>query len=228
MHRSLLAFPIVAAALAGCASTSPAPTQSATRNSGEVTSAQELVNDASATVEQMKADPRYAALLRSARGVLVLPNVVRAAFVIGGTGAQGVLLRHNANGTWSDPAFQTIGSISIGAQVGGTAGPAVLLLMSRRALAEFTNANNFSVGANAGLTIVNYSAHGRVPIGTGDIVVWSAPSGVFAGASVNGADVSQNTGEDRAYYDRPVTARQILDGEVTNPGAATLRSALAA
>jgi lipid-binding SYLF domain-containing protein len=227
MHRSL-ALAIVAAALAGCASTTPAPVQSAAPTSGEVTSAQQLVNGAAATVEQMKADPRYAALLRSARGVFVAPNVVRGAFVIGGTGARGVLLRHEASGTWSNPAFLTIGSVSIGAQAGGTAGPAVLFLMTERALTEFTEANNFSLGANAGLTVVNYSAQRRAPIGTGDIVVWSAPSGVFAGASVNGADVTQNTAEDGAYYGRPVTARQILDGLVTNPGTATLRSALSA
>lgn len=227
MHRSL-ALAIVAVALAGCASTTPAPVQSTASSSGEVTSAQQLVNDATATVDQMKADPRYAALLRSARGVFIAPSVVKAAFLVGGTGAQGVLLRREANGTWSNPAFLTIGSLSIGAQVGGTAGPAVLLLMSNKALTDFTDANNFSLGANAGLTIVNYSAQGRVPIGTGDIVVWSAPTGVFAGASVNGADVTQNTGQDRAYYGRPVTARQILGGQVTNPGSATLRSALAA
>ncbi len=227
MHRSL-ALAIVAVALAGCASATPAPVQSTASNSGEVTSAQQLVNDATATVDQMKADPRYAALLRSAKGVFIAPNVVKGAFLIGGTGAQGVLLRREAGGTWSNPAFLTIGSISIGAQVGGTAGPAVLLLMSNKALTDFTDANNFSLGANAGLTIVNYSAQGRAPIGTGDIVVWSAPSGVFAGASVNGADVTQNTGQDRAYYGRPVTARQILGGQVTDPGSATLRSALAA
>ena len=91
MHRSL-ALAIVAVALAGCASTTPAPVQSTASSSGEVTSAQQLVNDATATVDQMKTDPRYAALLRSARGVFIAPNVVKAAFLVGGTGAQGVLL----------------------------------------------------------------------------------------------------------------------------------------
>ena len=116
--------------------------------------------------------------------------------------------------------------MSLGAQAGGKAGPAALILMTDKALNDFTRANKFSLNANAGLTIINYSAQGQVSAGKGDVVVWSEQGGVFAGTDVSGAVVTQNTAEDRTFYGKPVDATQILAGQASNPQADKLRSTL--
>jgi lipid-binding SYLF domain-containing protein len=195
-------------------------------STGEVNSAQELVDQAMGTVQKIKADSRFEDMLKHAKGVFIMPDLVKAAFVVGGEGAQGVLLKHDSSGKWSDPAFLTIGSISVGAQAGGKAGPAAMLLMTDKALNDFTQSNNFSLNAKSGLTIVGYSAQGQAPVGKGDIVVWSDQSGAFAGATLSSADVTQNTTQDDSYYHKHVTATSILAGDVSNGGADKLKSEL--
>jgi lipid-binding SYLF domain-containing protein len=186
------------------------------------------VNDAMQTVQKIKADSRFDTMLKQSKGVFIMPDVVQGAFIVGGKGAQGVLLKHNSDGSWSDPVFLLIGSVSVGAQVGGKAGPAAMILMTDKALNDFTQANSFSLNGNAGLTVINYSAKGQAPVGKGDIVVWSDQSGAFAGVNVSGADVNQNTAEDHAYYGKQVDAEQILSGAVSNPHASQLKDALPA
>jgi SH3 domain-containing YSC84-like protein 1 len=209
----------------GTNNSSQSAAMNATNTSGQ-SSPQQLVNDAIPVVRKIEADSHYAQLLQQSKGVFIMPNLVKGAFLIGGQGGQGVLLKHESNGTWSDPAFLTLGSVSLGAQAGGKAGPAVLILMTDKALNDFIQTNEFSLNANAGLTIINYSAQGQVSAGKGDIVVWSEQGGVFAGADVSGAVVTQSAAEDRAFYSKPADARQILAGEVSNPQVDKLKSAL--
>jgi lipid-binding SYLF domain-containing protein len=118
--------------------------------------------------------------------------------------------------------------VSLGAQAGGKAGPAALILMTDKALNDFTQESNFSLNANAGLTIINYSAQGQVSAGKGDVVVWSEQDGIFAGADISGAIVTQNTDENKVFYGKPVNVKQILEGQVSNPQAYKLKPALPA
>jgi lipid-binding SYLF domain-containing protein len=177
MNRALL-LTTAALAMGGLVSVVPATAQTTTpnatgANTTNSTNAEQLVNDATQTVRQIKADSRFDTMLKQSKGVFIMPNVLQGAFIVGGKGAQGVLLKHNSDGSWSNPVFLTMGSVSVGAQVGGKAGPAAMILMTDKALNDFTQANNFSINGNAGLTVINYSAEGQAPVGKGDIVVWS-------------------------------------------------------
>lgn len=231
MNRTLL-LTTAAIAMGGFVSVGPAmaetnrpnpPNANSNANSG---SAQQLVNDATQTVQKIKADSRLDTMLKQSKGVFIMPNVMQGALIVGGKGAQGVLVKHNSDGTWSNPVFLTLGSVSVGAQAGGKAGPAAMILMTDKALNDFSGADNFLLSANAGLTVVNYSAQGQAPVGKGDIVVWSDQSGLFAGVNVSGAEINQNPTEDHAYYGKQVDAKQIQSGDVTNPHASKLKDAL--
>jgi SH3 domain-containing YSC84-like protein 1 len=185
----------------------------------------QLVQDAKNAVDRVESDSRFRGLMKQAKGVFIVPNMVKGALVVGGQGGQGVLLAHHAS-TWSDPAFYDIGSISIGAQAGGEAGPVVMLLMTDKALNDFDSANNFSLNANAGLTIVNYSARGTGGFGKGDVIVWSGAKGALASAAVSGTDISQNQQADQRFYGRSVATKEIINGQVTSASATELRNAM--
>lgn len=190
--------------------------------SNHANDAQQLVNDSAKAVAQVKQDPHFLALMKQAKGAFIVPAEGKGAFIVGGGGGQGVLVQRQSDGRWSDPAFLSIGSISVGAQAGGEGGPIVMLLMTDKAVQDFTQSNNFSINGNAGLTIVTYSAKGQAPVGKGDIIVWSNQKGAFAGANVSGSDITSNTDQDRAYYGPQATTETIIAGREHNPNATKL------
>lgn len=184
------------------------------------------VADAVGVVQTMHADAGMPALLARARGVFVVPTYGRAALGIGGAGGAGVLLVRRPDGTWSNPAFFDIGAISIGLQAGAEGGPIALVLLNDKAVDSFRKRNNFSLSADAGLTVVNFA---RMAEGStaGDVVVWSGNKGLFGSAvtvAINDVRFDQRLTE--AYDGKPVTAQQALDSTVTDARADALRKAL--
>lgn len=236
-----LAFAATAAVVVGFIVPRPTLAQPAVQNEilDKGQGSQQVVNDAARTVLAIKADGSFGEMLKFAKGVLIMPNVVRGAFVVGGEGAEGVLLKHESDGAWSGPAFLTIDLTSLGVQQEGKTAPAAMILMTDKALNSFTHASHFSLSGSQGLLIANFSSQtlapignyanrGPTPIGGGDIMIWTDQSGFFAKADARGAKMSQDLVEDRAYYGKPVDVREILHGEVNNPHADLLKSRLPA
>ena len=176
------------------------------------------VLDAVQVVQRMKSDPEMAALLQQARGVFIMPNYGRGALGIGAQGGEGVFVtRQGAN--FSNPVFFNLAGISVGAQAGGAGGPLAMLLMTDRAVQKFTSGRTFSINADAGLTIVDYSERAQASAGkVQDIVVWSGTRGAYAGASIGLTGITVDDESNRAYYGRnDVTPSQILGGNIRNP-----------
>lgn len=217
----LLAASVASAGSAGAA-TAPGAQQG-------VADAQSFVDKSVHVIAQMKSDPRTAALLRKARGVLIVPEYLQAALIVGGQGGVGVLVDRHA-GRWSGPAFFTISGLSVGLQAGGDAGSVAYLLMTQKAVREFENrSSKFGLGADAGLTVARLSRATNIVSTppTADVIVWTGTTGLFGGVAFEATDVAANFRLDQAYYHEPVSMRQILDNSVHNRLADPLRVALA-
>lgn len=216
---------VVLAASIGAAGSQAATTVPSPRQSG-VAEAQSFVDKSVNVIDQMKSDPGAAALLRKARGVLIVPDYLKAALIVGGQGGVGVLMGRHA-GRWSGPAFFAISGLSVGFQAGGDAGAVVYGLMTERAVRELENHNStFSLGADAGLTVAKFSATNIAS--TADVVIWTATKGFFGGAAFEGTNVATNFRLDQAYYHAPVSVRGILGNSVHNRLADRLQMALTA
>jgi SH3 domain-containing YSC84-like protein 1 len=184
------------------------------------------VSDAAAVASTMARDAGMKDLLARSLGVYIVPSYGRAALGIGGEGGSGVAIVRRADGSWGDPAFFNIGGISIGLQAGVEGGPLALLLMNPKAVNQFRKRNNFSLSADVGLTVVNYS-HAAQGTGIGDVVVWSGNKGLFGNAvTVSIDDIRYNRDLTGAYYGRTITAPQAIDSTEAAPQADALRKAL--
>jgi len=213
------------AAVIAAAGLASSPAFAANANS-TVHSAQDRVNDAAKLVQQMERNPSLAAVLDQAKGVFIIPHYGRGGFIIGGQGGGGVVLVKHAM-AWSAPAFYSIGGGSIGAQAGGEGGAIAMILMTRKAVDHFQNSGgSWSLNGGAGLTVVNWSGKARTNTNRGDVILWSNTSGLYGGLTASVTRISPDNQMDRAYYQRPVTSREILAGNVTDPYADPVRTAL--
>lgn len=173
--------------------------------------AQQLVDEAETVARQMKADPELANLLSRAKGVFIVPDYARAAAVAGGEGGEGVLLAKNGQ-DWSDPVFYNIGAATAGAQLGVSTGSIAMILMTEKAVDSFKQDNNFAVNADAGFTMVDYSARSHGSTIDGDVVLWSDTEGAFANVSVGITDIQRDDSEIKQYYRETVDAASIIEG----------------
>lgn len=192
--------------------------------------ARKQVDEAREVVERMKADPEVAHLLEEAKGIFIVTDYAKAAVGVGGEGGEGVaLLREDGlmGDDWTGPAFYDFGGASIGAEVGVKTGSVVMLLMTDEAAGKFrTEKDNWSLDAEAGLTIVDYSATAEESAGKGDVVVWSDTRGAFAGADVGISDIRRDNEDNAAFYGEPVDTDEILTGQISDGQADELREAL--
>lgn len=174
----------------------------------------EDVQESVQVIQKMQSDKQVNQLLERAAGVFVIPDYAAAALVVGGAGGEGVLIP-KTNNEWGHPAFYDVGSISAGIQAGVEAGSIAMILLSDEALQSFNQENNFSLNADAGLSIVNWSAKARTQAGIeGDVVIWSDTEGLFGELAVSVSDINWDSEENTAYYGEDVTAEQILSGNI--------------
>lgn len=167
--------------------------------------------------------------LHRARAVVVCPRIFRAGFFIGGEGGECVLASRASNGSWSDPAFYTMGSGSFGLQIGAQDAEVIMMLMNDTALNAFLN-SQFKIGADAGLSVATLGAGVGGSTGTAlgaDIITFSKSRGLYGGISLSGSVFSNDSGLEQQYYGQPVGPRQIvMQMTVNNPGANPLRAML--
>ncbi len=222
-------FLLLCGALAGAMA--PAPPARA-----QTSDEQALVEKARLTVESFARQSDMGDMRRKlarARGVFVVPQMLKAGFIIGGEGGSGVLLARNPeSGEWSAPSFFTMGAGSIGLQIGAEASEVVLVIMTSRGLNAILR-NEFKLGADASIAVG--------PIGKGveagtsatdleaDVFSYSRSQGLFGGVSLEGAVIKARHSWNQSYYGRAVTPREIVLGNAVSAGGAeALRRALRA
>ena len=194
---------------------------------------QNLVDQARITLDHLRTDKEFGnapELLRKARAVLIVPNLVKAGFFLGGEGGDGVMLARSGRGTWTDPAFYTMASASFGLQIGIQAAEVVMIVNTDRALTALEQ-DQFKFGAQAGLAIVTLGSSAQAASSTAmdsaDIIVWSSASGAYAGLTLEGSLVKPRDSYNESYYGRPIAVREILNmNEGRNRGADAIRATL--
>jgi SH3 domain-containing YSC84-like protein 1 len=195
--------------------------------------ARQLVEKARMTFESFVADPTMGPPLRNlvkkAQGVLVYPQVLRGAFIVGVGGGNGVFLaRGQKTDEWSGPAFYTMGQASFGFQAGGDASEVVLVALTDRGVNALLS-TSAKLGGDVGVAVgpVGAGAEAATANLSADIISYSRAKGLYAGVSLEGAVVAPRDTLNAAYYGAGVTPSDILvQRTAKNPQAARLVEAV--
>jgi SH3 domain-containing YSC84-like protein 1 len=193
----------------------------------------QLVDKARMTLENFIKAPEmenFRSILKNARGVLIAPQVLKGAIIIGASGGSGVfVVRDGTTGNWVGPAFYTIGGVSFGFQAGAQASEVVLLAMTDRGVTALLN-SSVKLGADVGIAAgpIGVGAAASTANLSADIVSFSRAQGLFGGIALDGAVVKVRNGLNSAYYHKnDVSPTDILIRKtVTNPGTESLTAAV--
>jgi lipid-binding SYLF domain-containing protein len=154
-------------------------------------------------------------LLNKAECVIVYPQVLKAAFIVGGSYGRGVITCRSGklfNGPWSPPAMFALEGGSFGLQIGGEATDFVLLVMNEKGAASVLSSKvKLGADASAAAGPVGRSASAETDIVMkAEILSYSRARGVFAGVSLEGSTMRSDDGANKAVYGKDLTATQIV------------------
>ena len=218
MNRSMQQL-AAAAIIAGSALAFTATPAYAQKSEAEV-----LVGKADTTLSNFLRDPEMKWLQQNisrAKGVLVVPEIVKAGFIIGGSGGRGLLVAKTSSGKWVGPAFYTLATASVGFQAGVAASENVTLVMTQKGMDSLL-ASTFKVGGDASVAAGPVGAGAKSDV-VADLITFSRSKGLYGGLNLDGTVVSVNDEWNKAYYGKPVLPPDILiTASATNKGASKL------
>jgi lipid-binding SYLF domain-containing protein len=205
--------------------------------------------DAARVIEVFTTDQENgipAEILQKARGIAVIPDLIRGGFLFGGRRGRGVIAIRSPNGEWSNPAFLTLTAGSFGAQFGAESADVVLVFANDRAVRNIAS-GKFTLGGDAAAVAGPVGRNARtVATGRAEVYVYMHSRGLFAGATFEGTRIDIDQDASAAFYrdtngvplgaqtaDTPAAALPFLDAlrsaaiaapSVTSNGAPTTPS----
>lgn len=154
-------------------------------------------------------------LLSKARCVVVMPSVLKAAFIFGGTYGRGAMVCRtgkNYTGPWGAPAMYALEGGNFGLQAGGEATDYVFLVINDRGADSLLH-SKVKLGADVSVAA---GPKGRTASADTDafmrseILTYSRARGVFAGVAVEGTTLRPDNGGNRDLYGRKIKAENII------------------
>jgi len=191
---------------------------------------QGLVDKARVTLESFMADNNQAWLkehLNQAKALIIVPSLLKAGFVVGGSGGSGVLIvKDHKTGQWSEPAFYTLGSGTFGLQIGAESAEVIMMVRTQKALDKlFTS--SFKLGGDTSMAVGPVGGGAKSNI-VADIVSFTRSKGAYAGISLEGSVIKTKDKWNQAYYGKAVSPIDIIvKRSVSNPGSKDLRTSVA-
>lgn len=154
-------------------------------------------------------------LLAITQGIIVVPKLINAGFVVGGKRGRGLAMVKKADGTWSNPVFVTITGGSVGAQIGVQSVDLVLIFKHSSTLTDIKK-SSFTLGGDlsvaAGPVGRNSTANTDYKLDA-EVYSYSRSKGLFAGISLNGASLAIDAAANKEFYGKELTATQIFTAE---------------
>jgi SH3 domain-containing YSC84-like protein 1 len=165
-------------------------------------------------------------LLDKADCVIVIPSVIKGAFVVGASYGRGAMTCRSGDdfqGPWSAPTMMALEGVSVGFQIGGQATDFVLLVMNPRGASSILSSKvKLGGDASAAAGPVGRDAEADTDVTMrAEVLTYSRARGLFAGVSLEGSTLRPDNDANDVIYGTRLEAREIaLHGKVPIPASA--------
>jgi lipid-binding SYLF domain-containing protein len=187
----------------------------------------ERLDDSASLFSEIMSTPDRAIpqeLLERAQCVVIVPELKKAAFVVGAKYGRGFAVCRGASGAgWGPPAAIRIEGGSVGFQVGISSTDVLMLVMNKRGMRRLSS-SKFTIGGDAAAAAgpVGRSASAQTDaFVSAEILSYSRSKGLFAGVSLEGATLRNDMDENEILYGKRWTSKQILGSGAKMPEAAS-------
>lgn len=151
-------------------------------------------------------------LLALTQGIVIIPKLINAGFVVGGKRGRGVAMIKKSDGSWSNPVFITMTGGSVGPQIGIQSVDLVLVFKHASSLSDIKK-SSFTLGGDLS---VSAGPVGRSSTANTDykldaeVYSYSRSKGLFAGISLNGASLAIDQDANSEFYGQRMSVKEIF------------------
>ena len=154
-------------------------------------------------------------LVDKAECVIVVPSVLKAAFIVGGSFGRGAMVCRTGeqwSGPWGAPVMMALEGGSVGFQLGGQATDFIILVMNPRGAGAVLK-NKVKLGADASVAA---GPKGRTASADTDVTLraemltYSRARGLFAGVSLEGSTLRPDDDGNKSIYSKRLEAKDIV------------------
>ncbi len=194
------------------------------------TSPESIIEDSLSMLRELAEEDDISTMAETIRGsyaVALVPSMVKAGFLVGGTYGEGLILKRK-DGKWYGPSFYNLGGASFGLQIGAQSVSLLMAVINERGANAFLSSRTKlggDVSIAAGPTGRRAEAATDAQI-KASIYSYSISKGLFAGLSLDGSVISISVKRNKEYWGEGVSAAQALDKPATDKRITKLTQAL--
>ncbi len=180
------------------------------KESSRIDASAKVLNDFVAMKEKI---PQQ--LLDITEGIIVIPKMINAGFVIAGKRGKGIAVVKREDGSWSNPAFITLTGGSVGFQAGVQSVDLVLIFKTKETL-EKIGKGSFTLGGDISVTAGPLGRNSTASTDyklEAEVYSYSRSKGLFAGISLSGSALSVDSKSNEAFYGEETDAENIFSKE---------------
>jgi lipid-binding SYLF domain-containing protein len=169
-------------------------------------------------------------LLETYKGIVIIPHMLNAGLAVGAKHGKGIAMVKLDNGKWSDPVFITLNGGSFGLQIGVQSVDLILVFKHKGALTKVKD-GDFTIGGDVSAAAGPYGRNGTASTDyklEAEVYSYSRSRGLFAGITINGANLGIDKKADARFYGDDTSAQDIFgDSKSTTESVKMLKETLA-
>ena len=192
------------------------PVQAQDKQEDKIDATTKVLQDFSKMKESIPSE-----LLKVTEGIIVVPKLINAGFVLAGKRGKGLAMVKLSDGSWSNPVFVTLTGGSVGFQAGVQSVDLVLIFKSRETL-ENIGKGSFTLGGDISVTAGPVGRNSTASTDyklEAEVYSYSRSKGLFAGISLAGSAISIDAKANESFYGNEDDAKELFSNSTENTSA---------